>query len=300
MYRDDRDRIGGGTILYISNKIEQRVCKALYTRDVESTAWCWITEKKGKKTLVGSVYRSTSSTPENNEKLIKELERANEIAGDNRILILGDFNVPKVNWEDMVLTEGAKPIEGQILEVATDEFFIQHVPMDTRFDFSKGTSSLLDLIFTREEGDVRNVEVLHPLGRSDHGVVIADFVCEWKSNIQHKPRRLYHKGDYENIIFELNIVNWEEEFEGKTVQECWDIFKAKLELLVEKYIPMSTPKDFNEPWMTSALMRFWKQMNFAWKRYNGRKSGPRYEDYKRRAGNLKILLERQRCHMKGS
>ena len=82
-------------------------------------------------------------------------------------------------------------------------------------------------------------------------------------------------------------MNWEEEFEGKTVQECWDIFKAKLELLVEKYIPMSTPKDYNEPWMTAALMRIWKLKSFAWKRYNGRGSGPRMDEYKRRTGNLK-------------
>ena len=101
MYRDDRDRIGGGTILYISDTIEQGVCEELNTRDVESSAWCWITEKNGKKTLVGSIYRSTSSTPENNRRMLVERARANEIARDNRILILGDFNVPKVNWVDM-------------------------------------------------------------------------------------------------------------------------------------------------------------------------------------------------------
>ena len=49
MYRDDRDRIGGGTILYISDTIEQGVCEELNTRDVESSTWCWITEKMERK-----------------------------------------------------------------------------------------------------------------------------------------------------------------------------------------------------------------------------------------------------------
>ena len=128
--------------------------------------------KNGKKTLVGSVYRSPNSTPENNRWMLAELACANEIAGDNKILILGDFNVPKINWVDMDLVRGAKQIDRQVLEVATDEFFIQHVFMDTQFDFVNDTSSLLDLIFTKEEGDVRNVEVLHPLGKSDHGVEV--------------------------------------------------------------------------------------------------------------------------------
>ena len=243
--------------------------------------------KNGKKTLVGSVYRSTSSTPENNRRMLVELARANEIARDNRILILGDFNVPKVNWVDMDVGVPTTPIDRQLLEVATDEFFIQHVTMDTRFDFVNDTSSLLDLIFTREEGDVKNVEVLHPLGKSDHGVVIADYVCEWKSNVQQKPRRLYHKGNYELINRELNLVDWGGEFENKTIQECWDIFKAKLEILVEKYIPMSKPKDFNAPWMNIALMRLWRKKHFAFKRYNARKSRPGRTEYKKRTANLK-------------
>ena len=55
MYRDDREgKEGGGTILYVSNKLEHRSCRPLNTQDFESSAWCWIIEK-GKKILVGSV-----------------------------------------------------------------------------------------------------------------------------------------------------------------------------------------------------------------------------------------------------
>ena len=62
----------------------------------ESSAWCWVIEKGGKKTLVGSVYRSTSSCPENNAKLLNLIEKANKIVGDNRLLLLRDFNVPRI------------------------------------------------------------------------------------------------------------------------------------------------------------------------------------------------------------
>ena len=46
---------------------------------------------------MGSVYRSTSSSKENNTLLVEKLTKAHKIAGDNRVLIMGDFNVPKVN-----------------------------------------------------------------------------------------------------------------------------------------------------------------------------------------------------------
>ena len=73
MYRNDREgQEGGGTILYVSDKLEHRSCRPLNNQDFESSAWCWIIEKGGKKILVGSVYRSTSSSAGNNRKLLEK------------------------------------------------------------------------------------------------------------------------------------------------------------------------------------------------------------------------------------
>ena len=132
MYRDDRERRGGGALLYIKSELDQRECKALKALDYESSAWCWVIEKGGKKTLVGSVYRSTSSSPENNAKLLKLIEKANEIVGDNRLLLLGDFNVPKINWEEKDLERGARDFEINVLDTINDCFLHQHVREITR------------------------------------------------------------------------------------------------------------------------------------------------------------------------
>ena len=63
------------------------------------------------------------------------------------------------------------------------------------------------------------------------------------------------KGKYGLITDGINRVNWELEFENKLEQECWEIFKVKLEELVEEHVPMSNPKDYNEPWMNRVLMK---------------------------------------------
>ena len=291
MYRSDRIRKkGGGTILYVRKEVEQRVCRALSSNECESSAWCWVVEKGGKKILVGSVYRSPNSSRQNDENLLKQLLHANEIAGDNRVLLLGDFNVPGVDWADMDVRRGATWIDKRILDVVRDCFWYQHVKEDTRY--MNEQSSMLDLVFTKEEGDVRNIEHLPPLGRSDHEMVIGELVTEWKSKVVHKPRRLYQKGNYDKIIEELNLVNWGEEFEGKTVHECWIIFKTKLIELVEKYIPMSTPRDYNEPWMNKSLMRYWKKKYHAWKRYTENKSNTRQQAYRKEADVFKKQARR--------
>ena len=284
-YRNDREDGWGGTILYVKNGIDQRVCKPLNTQGFNNSAWCWIVEKGGKKTLVGSVYRSPNSTEENDKLLMDKISQAYEIAGDNRILIMGDFNVPFINWEDKDLRRGARRVERDMLKVVNDCYLQQHVKEDTKFNMLQ--SSSLDLIFTREEGDIKNIVVEDPLEGSDHGIVTADFVSEWKSRVVPRPRRMYHKGDYNRIIEELELINWDEKFEGKSTQECWDIFKAILVKLVETYVPMSSPKDYNEPWMNNSLLKQWKKKYHAWKRYTEGKSYRKYEEYKREANVLK-------------
>ena len=133
MYRNDRNgKRGGGSILYISDNLDHRECKPLNAQNFESSSWCWLNEEGGKKILVGSIYRSTSSTQTNDTALLELLNKANEIAGDNRVLIMGDFNVPNIDWEDKDLITGARPIETQMLDTINDCFLYQHIEEPTR------------------------------------------------------------------------------------------------------------------------------------------------------------------------
>ena len=76
---------------------------------------------------------------------------------------------------------------------------------DTRF--RNDQSSQLDLAFTKEENDIKNLKIEATLGSSDHAIVTGDFVTEWKSGVVQKPRRMYHKGNFNMIIQELDLVN---------------------------------------------------------------------------------------------
>ena len=96
MYRSDRiGRRGGGTILYVASNLGQRECPAMRrsTRGIpfENSSWCWVTPTRGKKILVGCIYRSTASTVTNNAKLNDLIRQANKVAGGNKLLLMGDF-----------------------------------------------------------------------------------------------------------------------------------------------------------------------------------------------------------------
>ena len=51
----------------------------------------------GDELLVGCIYRSSSGTDENNEYLLKLLNEVNK-AKYSHVLIMGDFNFEKINW----------------------------------------------------------------------------------------------------------------------------------------------------------------------------------------------------------
>ena len=284
-YRKDGREGHGGTILYVSNSLEHRVCRPLNSTNFDSDVWCWIVEKGGKKVLVGSVYRSPNSNSQNNNELKESLKRAIDVAGDNRVLLMGDFNMPNIHWEGKYLRPGGKRVEREMMETLNDCFLHQHIREDTRS--INDQSSLLDLIFTKEEGDIRNIEIGCPLPGSDHAIVKAEFVSEWKPKAVKIKRKAYLKGNYTKIIAELNKIAWNELFDGKTVQERWNIFKKEVALLVEKYIPTVDPKDYNAPWMNQILLRLWKKKSKAWERYSERKGHLRYSDYKKVAKKFK-------------
>ena len=79
----------------------------------------------GKKVLVGCIYRSPSSLIANNDKLLSLINQANDIAGNSRLLILGDFNVPNVDWINKTTIPGARKIERDFLRTITDNLMYQ-------------------------------------------------------------------------------------------------------------------------------------------------------------------------------
>ena len=243
-YRKNRKdgRRGGGCILYVSEDLKSHPCRELQNMPGDDSVWCWIKPGKEARILVGCIYRSTSSTTENNELLMQKIVKACEVADQNRILLMGDYNVGEINWAENEVIGGPRSLSFIFNECIKVCFLYQHVMEPTRFRNQQ--ESTLDLIFTKEEEDVKNIDIDFPLGRSDHATVKGEFVCEWKVNTVFTPKRLYHKADYDVINGLINEINWEVEFEGKNVHQKWTFFKNKLDEIVTQKVPMSEPRQY--------------------------------------------------------
>ena len=263
----------------------------------DDSVWCWIKPASEARVLVGCIYRSTSSTTENNELLMKNIVKACEIADKNRILLMGDFNMKEINWVENEVIGGPTSQPFIFNEWIKDCFLYQHMLEPTRFRDEQ--ESILDLIFTKEEEDVKNIESDLPLGKSDHATVTGEFVCEWKVNSVFKPKRLYHKADYEVINKQINQINWEEEFEGKNVHQKWTCFKNKLEEIVNQQVPMSEPRRYQAPWMNRKVVSAYKKKYHAWKRYMAQRRSTKWRTYVRERNDaIRIARDERRKYEK--
>ena len=61
---------------------------------------------------------------------------------------------------------------------------------------------------------------------------------------------------------------------------------------------MSTPKDYNEPWMNRKLLKLWKKKHHAWNRYSNEKSQRKWRMYRKEANKLKKIPGRPEDFMR--
>ena len=298
-FRKDRKdgRKGGGCIIYVSTDLKSYNCNELKNMPGDDSAWCWVNLTKKTRILVGCIYRSTSSSSTNNDLLMNKITRANEIAGTNNLLLMGDFNLKEINWLENDPGGDMGSLPCKFYECIKDCFLYQHVLVPTRFRGEQ--KSTLDLIFTKEEEDVKNIEVIVPLGKSDHVVLVADLICEWKASTKFRPRRLYHKGNYEMMNKLMSEVNWETEFSEKSVNQKWTIFRNKIEEVANICIPMSKPKRYLASWMNGKVVKAYKKKYFAWKRYMEHSNSVRWREYVRDRNNAcRIERDERRSYEK--
>ena len=108
------------------------------------------------KLRICTVYRSPSSSGENNQMLNGFLRRLNEHE-TSHILVLGDFNYPAINWSTNTMLTNGTPDQTRFLDTINDNLWFQHVTQPTR-ERSGSNPTILDLVITNQE-EMDNVTV---------------------------------------------------------------------------------------------------------------------------------------------
>jgi hypothetical protein len=158
---------------------------------------------------------------------------------NTRLLIVGDFNFPEVDWESWTSSSSNLHASSKFLDCLQDNYLSQVVSCYTRYREGQ-KPSLLDLVIVNEEQLVDDVTDYNPIGKSDHVVLQFELNC-YKATIENQSARfVYAKGDYTRLCEDLSQVNWTR-LEDLDVTNAWDYLVDNIRKAMDKHIPKSKP-----------------------------------------------------------
>ena len=267
---------GRGVALYLHNSLKATRSIVNDTIGFTESIWAEVRLPDEDRLLVGCVYRSPSSNDINNDKVCQLMREAGE-KRCSHVLVLGDFNYPKINWSDSSCAEDPVKPAYRFLESVHGSYLV-HVIEPTRYRVNQNANTS-DLIFTNEEGMVKEVEYGPHLGASDHVILTFDFHCRTLLPRELPERYLYDRGQYDRLR-NLMDIDWTAELEDKSTQESWNLIVEHLQTAIAASIPMTRRRSrgkFKPLWMNGEALAKVKTKRDTWKRYKT----PRDErDYK--------------------
>ena len=224
-----------GMVLYVRSEMKPSPCDKLKT-DFSEGIFVECEQDNETKLLVGLMYRSPSSSPDNTGRLNKLIQEISDL-NNSHTLLMGDFNYPEINWTEERSEGGQTNPATLFLKATRDAYLIQHQREPTRY--RKGErENVLDLVFTNREDMVEEINTIAGLGKSDH--LTLEINLNWTIPEPARTKRFnFQKTDENKLKEALKRTDWEEELANSTVEEAWEMIKQQISEAIIQSTPIS-------------------------------------------------------------
>ncbi len=236
IYRKDRtNRCGGGVLIAIKTETFKSVKE--YQPGIEELQQLEIVSTEGetannKKLLYCCCYRPPDADLSWTDAFNTFLNHACEQY--QNIVISGDFNLPKIQWDEMDETNSVNEL--LFVEMLNDHFLCQINNTPTR------GNNVLDLVITSVPNHVRLTEILSPEQSSvctDHSAISFDFTAFIKAP-QKSVRTVYDyaKGDLDGLRAALQATDLSSLIsDSDNIDNDWQHWKNTFLTIVSTFIP---------------------------------------------------------------
>lgn len=241
LHRTDRNRHGGGTLLYISEKFNFIHRSDIQTPELEAT-WIQLNLPKTKPIIISSVYRPPNFDM---NEFTSTLESILHTVSETEVIILGDLNCD-MHKPRNIFTQKLKQVCGL--------FNLENlINLPTRV--TENTSTCIDLILTNHSEKISQSGVIS-LGMSDHSLVYAVRKLRRPGTSESKyiSTRSYKSFDQSAFLNDISEVRWPIIDDiNIDVNTAWDEWKSLFVEICDRHAPMRTMRvRVNQPdWITS-------------------------------------------------
>jgi len=272
VYRKDRDLRRGGGVL-IATKNDKLSSEELVLAGTEKLEYVCVKAS----TKLHNIYVYCAYIPPNSPSDLykSHLAAIHSIATDpdDVLLIVGDFNLPKVQWS--IDDDDQNVLIPTVLEPAFAADYINglmSIGVHQINNIRNKNDKLLDLIFTN---DITNISIDHakPLTKVDayHPPILATFEWHGKSNDpKNNTTRAFNfkRGNYLDMNTYLSNIDFVELFRGKSLDEKVDVLHSILNEAIKLFVPTYVVKSYgNCPWNNKQLQSLKNKKNKAWKKF---------------------------------
>ena len=251
LFRNDRNRNGGGVVLYIHKDYKPTALDI----DTQTESLYVNIKCKSNKFIIGSIYRPPSALAAYHEQILSELEHVHSFAVD--IILMGDFN-----YDDF------KPTDHEKICEIEDLFQVnQQIKSATRVTCDSET--LIDHIYISNNIEPVVSGVL-TLSLSDHYAVFSILTTK-KDIVSSKliRKRNYNKFKLEDFLNDIVSSNTFQHFIYiDDVNQAWDHFKHEFLSICDKHAPIRNfrVKTASNPWITKDILMLIYKRDFLHKR----------------------------------
>ena len=180
------------------------------------------------------------------------------------LIIVGDFNLPTIDWRSDYFEGYIRPIDRQFLDV----FMLLGLTQWIKEPTFVVSGNILDLILTSAEDRVSDVAVLPPLPHCGHSPVMCgySFRGPLRGNSFHGEVRQWHRGKYNLIARALSQVDWALEFSYSSVNDNFQFLQSRVISLVDRYVPARQSR-CDPPWSLRPPRELITRRAAAWQAY---------------------------------
>ena len=248
---DTTNGVGGGLLVYVKTGVKILPCDKF--SDYEFNQFCsFKVDTKGSPLNIVLIYRPPTSGNQNIDNLCDLLKNL-----DRNSIVIGDVNLPDINWlDDSSTSRGRK-----VLETTLEEGLAQLVDFPTHI---KG--NILDLIITNCQDKFISITDEGRIGKSDHCILKMVLKIKMAKKTDRPTRPNWSKANISGLKSHLRNIDWPDIFSAKSTEETWNIFKKALDDAIVLFVPSSTIRAAGQPkWLTRDVIRLVRRKKRAYR-----------------------------------
>jgi hypothetical protein len=288
IFRRDRGSRGGGLILAVNNTLNctRRLDLECPASQFNEILICELKIEGRGKTAIVVCYRPPSADATFNVNLESVLLNI-KANGFKDILLLGDLNLPGVNWESCY---SENVLYQHICDILDNHNLIKYNKNPSR----PYNENILDVIMSNNPSYVNNIVATRPLIDTDHYMLTFKLFDHFKPDLQ-PPRLLYQfkACNFDELCYKISLLNLENLVLAhlNDVNIAWLLWRDAVKNVIDQVIPKIKLKKRNtNPWIDGDVIYLANKKETARKLAKQSGNPVHWEKYKSLSNDVKKLV----------